>query len=126
MTELSGNGKIVLGYDYIKEGGSIDVGTFACTKGRTIVFSKFMYDDSKYLIREYDDAVNQGKFAKGTTYLNVPDHECGHLFARHNKRYISALRKACERRAIEAGMTTDQYIKIYLNMQVVWMNCWQK
>ena len=69
-----------------------------------------MYDDSKFLAEEYAEAVKQGKFAKGTTYLNIPDHECGHLFARNNKRYISALRLACERRAIGAGMTTDQYI----------------
>ena len=110
LTELSGDSKIVLGYDYIGEDGTIDVGTFAYTKGRTIIFNKFMYDDSTFLAEEYANAIRQGKFAKGTTYLNIPDHECGHLFARCNKRYISSLRQACERRAIKAGITTDQYI----------------
>lgn len=110
LTELSENGKISIGYDYIKENGTVDVNTFAITKGRTITFNKFFYDDSAFLEKEYGEMVTNGHFAKGTTYLNIPDHECGHILAKINKRYISALKQKCESMAKNEASTYKQFI----------------
>ena len=115
MTGLSGSGKIVLRYDYVKtDSGEVDVGTFAITKGRTITFNKFMYDDSDYLSAEYADAVETGGFAKGTTYLNVPDHECGHIFTRYDKRYFTELQRVCDDRALKSGISRKDYIEAHI------------
>lgn len=123
LTELSGSGKIILKYDYIKtDSGEVDVGAFAMTKGRTITFNRFIYDDSDYLSSEYSGAVQTGLFAKGTTYLNVPDHECGHIFARYDKRYISSLRRSCEQRADLAKMTYEEFVKSNISLYALFNN----
>lgn len=110
LTKLSGNSKIIVGYDYLREGGNVEVDTFAQTKGRTIIFNKFMYDDSNYLKSEYQKAVEEGRFAKGTSYLNVADHEMGHVFARCNPLYLSSLRNVCKRRAMDSGISSSNFI----------------
>lgn len=69
------------------------------------------YDDTEFLKSEYAESVNSGVFAKGTSYHNVPDHECGHIFARYNKRYISALRQVCEKHAGEECVSFERYVK---------------
>lgn len=115
LTKLSGNSKIIVGYDYLREGGNVEVDTFAQTKGRTIIFNKFMYDDSNYLKSEYQKAVENRQFAKGTTYLNVVDHEMGHIYAKENPLYLSSLERVCEERAIIEGMSIDQYCKSYIS-----------
>lgn len=110
LTNLSKNSKIIIGYDYLREGGNVEVDTFAQTEGRTIIFNKFMYDDSNYLKSEYQSAVESGRFAKGTTYLNVADHEMGHIFARCNPRYLYALRNVCEKEALDNGISLSNFI----------------
>ena len=110
LKKISGNDKIIIGYQYLTDSGAVDVGTFACTRGKTILFNKFMYDDSNYLKSEYSKMVELGHFAKGTTYKNIVDHEFGHIFARNNKRYLSGLRQLCEQRAKKQGITLSEYI----------------
>ena len=87
MTEVAKNDKISLKYNYITDGGNIDSETFACTKGHTITLNKFLYDDTEYLKTQYAKAVSEG------------------VFARYNKRYISALRQVCEKHAGEKSVS---------------------
>lgn len=110
LTKISGNSKIIIGYDYLREGGNVDVNTFAQTNGRVITFNKFMYDDSNYLKSEYQKAVEAREFAKGTTYLNVADHEMGHVFARFDSRYFSQLHRIYSNRASSIGISTEEYV----------------
>lgn len=82
--------KILLSYDnvlgYQGDNSKIDIGAFAETKGHTIILNKFMFDDSNYLISQYNEAVENGLFAKGTSYLNISDHEMGHMLSAQNPR----------------------------------------
>lgn len=67
-------------------------------------------------------AVSEGVFARGTTYLNIPDHECGHIFARYNKRYISSLRQVCEKHAGEENVSFEQFVKEKVSSYAVFAN----
>lgn len=116
LTKISGNSKIIIGYDYLRDGGNVDVNTFAQTKGRVITFNKFMYDDSNFLKSEYQKAVETRQFAKGTTYLNVADHECGHILARTNPLYLSALRRICTEKADLEDIPLEQYIELNISI----------
>ena len=108
------NASIILIYDnvlgYEGKKGVIDVGAFANTKGNTIILNKFMFDDTEFLIKEYDNAVDKRFFAKGTKYTNIVDHEFGHII---DKKGIirDKLIKILKNEADNAKIPLDEYIK---------------
>ena len=79
---------IILNYDnvlgYQKDNSKIDIDAFASTKGKTITLNKFMFDDSTYLKRQYNDALKEEMFPKGTSYKNIVNHEFGHILDKYN------------------------------------------
>ena len=80
--------KVILKYDNVLgfsrdgkhiDNSIIDIDAFAETKGNTITLNKFMYDATGFMKNAYLDSVKKSKFVKGSTYLNVIDHEVMHL-----------------------------------------------
>ena len=106
---------ILLNYDnvlgYLGDNSKIDVESFAMTKGNTITLNKFMFDDSKYLKEEYKKAVEIGYFAKGTSYLNIIDHEYGHIINKINPRIYNKVIEEIEKKAYNKNVKTNLFIK---------------
>lgn len=105
---------IILQYDnvlgYKKNRSVIDIGAFAETKGKTITLNKFMFDDTSFLKDQYEDAEEHGKFAKGTDYRNIVDHEIGHIVDRKNKKFRRRILHVLQKEASNANMTLDEYL----------------
>lgn len=122
LTKISGDDKIILKYGNVLDGfGRIDTGAFAWTKGRTITLNKFMYDDTDYLIKEYDDSVKSGHFAKGTDYKNIIDHEMGHVFAHQKKSLVGDLQRICEERALKENVEKEYFIENNISIYASFM-----
>ncbi len=121
LTKASGDDKIVLKYaNVLDDNGRIDTGAFACTKGRTIILNKFMYDDSSVLIKEYAQSVKTGHFVRGTDYRNIIDHEIGHLLSKKRSKLTRKLRNACSKRATMSGISESQYIIENISIYADW------
>lgn len=107
--------KVILVYDnvlgYKGDRSKIDIGAFAETKGHTIMLNKFMFDDSKFLAKEYAEAVEAGLFVKGTTYINIADHEMGHIIEKNTHGLYNKLLSVFEKEAETQGVTVRQYLK---------------
>lgn len=88
----------------------IDVGAFASTKGKTITLNKFMFDDSKYLKAEYKSSAEQGMFVKGTSYINIIDHEAGHIIEKYNPKIRRKVISVLEKEAMHENIDLAQYI----------------
>ena len=114
LYKKSGAKNAILCYDnvlgYNGDLSKVDIGAFAITKGRTITLNKFMFDDSDYLMKEYQSAANDGYFVKGSTYKNIVDHECGHIIEKKNKRLRDKILKAIEQEAEKSNASVDTYI----------------
>ncbi len=116
LTKVTGNDKIILRYAYVlDDAGRIDTGAYAMTQGRTITLNKFMYDDTDFLIKEYDEDVKTRHFTKGTDYKNIVDHEIGHVFTYKNKKLNQKINDICERRANALGLTKSEYLITYIS-----------
>ncbi len=98
----------VLGYE--GDPSKIDVGAFAVRNGRIITLNKFMFDDSDFLIKEYNSAVEEGVFVKDTTYVNIIAHEFGHIIDGKSKSLYSKTVDILEQLAFYNGMTTEEFI----------------
>ena len=94
--------------DYNGDKSKIDIEAFAVTRGRTITFNKFMYDDTEYMKKQYNELEKQGFFVKGTSYRNVVDHEIGHIINRMNPSIYSKIINIVEK---EANSKNIQYIQ---------------
>ena len=53
-------------------------GDYAEFRGRTIFINNNAFRNAKALEEDYASKVNEGHFAKGTTYKNIGHHEAGH------------------------------------------------
>lgn len=110
---------VILMYDYVLgyegDGSKIDVGCFAETIGRTIRLNKFMFDDSAFLEREYNEAVESGLFVRGTTFENVVDHEIGHIIDRKTAGLYSRILSTYESEARRKGLPIDDFIEKYVS-----------
>jgi len=106
----------VLGYSEIKYGRKIinpsviDIDAFAETKGKVITFNKFMFDDSAFLKKEYDESVKAKQFAQGTTYLNIVDHEIGHQYDKNSRQLYTKIVDEINTLAYNENVTIDAYI----------------
>ena len=121
LTKISGDDKVILQYgDVTDNSGRVDVEAFAMTRGRTITLNRFMYDDTDYLIKQYDDSVKSRHFVQGTDYRNIIDHEIGHVFCNVNDRYFSKLLRTVEKHAFSSGMTIDDYINANISKYAVY------
>lgn len=98
----------VLGYE--GDNSMIDVDAFAMTKGKTIILNKFMYDDSDYLKSEYESAVQDNSFPKGTTYENVVIHEFGHIIDRNNPKIRQDILHVLQQDASNVNMALEKWI----------------
>lgn len=115
MFKKSRGKKIILMYDNImddtKAGQIIDIGTFATTRGQTVVLNKFMYDDSGYLAKEYANAVATGHFPKGTDYTCVVAHEAGHIIDKNTRGLRNRVVSIIEKEAQRQNVTLEKYIR---------------
>ena len=109
------NKNIILTYDnvlgYLGDNSKIDIGAFAMTKGSTITLNKFMFDDSQYLISEYRKAVENGYFAKGTSYLNIIDHEYGHIINKIDPEIYNKIIDEIEKMSYNNGEEIEVFIR---------------
>lgn len=115
----------VLGCDQYGKGADlskIDIGAFAATKGRVITLNKFMFDDSKHLASEYNEASNGGYFIKGTTAKNIISHEAGHIIDKNIKGFRNKILKAIETEATSLGISTDEYIMNNISIYAAELN----
>ena len=111
------NDKIILKYEYFANSSrQINTRDFADTpKGSTIKLNKFFFDDTNWLIKEYQRCVDAGHFTKGSSYLCVVDHEIGHVLTRYySTRFGLNLEervfKICARLAGQKGVDVDVFI----------------
>ena len=106
--------KLILCYDnvlgYNDDLSKIDVGAFAITKGRTITLNKFMFDDSSFLKAEYLEAAERNLFVKGTSYINIVDHESGHIIEKELPKLRKKVIAILEKEASKQNISVDQYI----------------
>lgn len=113
------NRDVILMYDnvlgYEGDISKIDIGAFAITKGKTITLNKFMFDDTEYMIKQYESAVADGVFAAGTSYKNVVDHEVKHIGQRKEYSKTNKLLEYLQSEAESSNMTLDQYISVYIS-----------
>lgn len=111
---LKQSSNIILTYDnvlgYEGDNSMIDVDAFAMTKGKTIILNKFMYDDSDYLKSEYESAVQDNSFPKGTTYENVVIHEFGHIIDRNNPKIRQDILHVLQQDASNVNMALEKWI----------------
>lgn len=109
----------VLGYD--GDRSKVDVDAFAETSGRTITLNKFMFDDSKYLVKKYSDAVKENLFVKGTNYKNIIAHEVGHIINKSDKslyiRVVASLEEIANKQNIPFNEFIQKNISIYATFQ---------
>ena len=99
-------GKIGLRYEDLK-----NTDDFARATKNTIIFNKRVYDDSEFLEKMYQEAVDAHYFVGGTTYRNIPYHEIGHIvFGKMSKELKSTLENISKEAANE-GLSVDDYIK---------------
>lgn len=112
---LKQSSDIILTYDnvlgYKGDNSMIDVDAFAMTKGKTITLNKFMYDDTSYLKSEYESAVKESLFPKGTTYKNVVIHEFGHIIDRNNPEIRQDILYVLQQKARNANLELDEIIE---------------
>ena len=112
--------KVILMYDYVTFGGNrIDTEAFAMTRGKTVTLNKFMYDDSEFLKKKYKQYVDEGWFPRGTTYMNVVDHEAGHVIENKTHKFRWKIVEAIECEAKRQGLTTDDYIKKNISLYAI-------
>lgn len=112
---------IILNYDnvlgYQKDNSKIDIDAFASIKGKTITLNKFMFDDSAYLKQQYNDALGEAMFPRGTSYKNIANHEFGHILDKYNpglrKKIINRLRVLAEHDSIVLEQYVMENISIY-------------
>ena len=112
---------IILIYDnvlgYKGDRSAIDIGAFALTKGKTITLNKFMFDSTKTLIDEYEDALMHELFPRGTSFKNVVDHEFGHILDKHNsflrKRILAILKENADNDKISLEEYVSKRISMY-------------
>ena len=103
----------VLGYN--GDRSKIDVNAFAETAGRTITLNKFMFDDSKHLIKEYSIAEKERYFVKDTNYKHIISHEMGHMINKGNKTLNIKIIAVLEKAANKQNLSLDDYIKTYIS-----------
>ena len=72
----------------------LDDEDFAITKGRKISLNANAYRDVRILQSEYQKAVKEGWFVKGTDWRAIIHHEFGHLVSKFYK--IDSMKIACE------------------------------
>ena len=112
------NTGIILNYDnvlgYQGDVSKIDIAAFAMTKGKTITLNKFMFDDSEYMKKEYAEAVAEEYFAKGTSYINVIDHELGHIISKNNPRLYNVIIDKIEKKAYNNGKNIHRLVLLFL------------
>lgn len=111
---LKQSSDIILTYDnvlgYEGDNSKVDVNAFAMTKGKTITLNKYMYDDSNHLKLEYENAVQDNLFPKGTTYKNVVIHEFGHIIDRKNPKIRQDILHVLQQDANDSNMTLEEWI----------------
>lgn len=107
-------GKVILKYEnvlgYKGDKSMVDIDAFAITQGRTVTLNKFMFDDSQYLKNEYNAAVTNGIFAKGTGYKNIVQHEFGHIVDSKNKNLQKKATKVLSELAKYDNLSLTEYI----------------
>lgn len=112
--EQLGFSRLILEYDnvlgYKGSNSKIDIGAFAQSRGNTIRLNKFMFDDSEYLVKQYEKAVENNIFAPGTSYINVVDHELGHIYERRNPGEYRRIINILQSEADDANIGLDEYI----------------
>lgn len=105
---------MILNYDnvlgYNGNHAVIDINAFAETKGKVITLNKFMFDDSEYLQKTYNESEKTGYYTKGTSYLNIVDHERGHQFDIYNRGLYHRVVEEIEKMAYSESVTIDWYI----------------
>lgn len=87
---------------------------FATTYVHVIEINKDLYNDTEYLMSEYNLAVAQHKFVANTNYRSIIMHEIGHVVA--NLYKINALTIAKEILGIESTMEVLNYVKSNLSL----------
>ena len=107
----------VLGYD--GDSSKIDVGAFAETKGHTVILNKFMFDDSTYLKKEYQDAMKNGLFVADSTIENIMPHEIGHIIDHYTKGLYSEIVDILTRQAKLENMSINDYLKSKISIYSV-------
>ena len=115
LQKLKLDAKIKLEYEYVMNSGNVDVEAYAQTLGNTIRFNKFLFDDTAFLIAQYEADVRNHLFPKGTTYKNIVDHEFGHLL---DHKYRRAMRVSLTEKIFDViqvkanlqGISADEYI----------------
>ena len=117
---------IILVYDNVlgyKDNRSVvDIEGFAQTKGKIITLNKYMYDDTKNLKDQYEEAVNCGVFAKGTTYKNVIDHELGHIIDKKNRNLRIKILGVLKKEASDVNISLDEYIVSHISSYAIATN----
>ena len=113
--EQLGLSRLTLEYDnvlgYEGDNSKIDIGAFAESFGNTIKLNKFMFDDSEYLVNQYVEAVKDHIFAPGTSYINIVDHELGHIYENRNPGEYQRIIRILQSEAVDANITLRQYIR---------------
>ena len=112
--------KIIIEYDYVMNSGNVDVEAYAQTLGNTIRFNKFLFDDTAFLIAQYEADVKDRRFPQGTTYKNIVDHEFGHLL---DHKYRRAMRVSLNEKIFNViqvkanfqGITVREYIALNIS-----------
>ena len=106
--------KMILKYDNVlgfeNDNSKIDIGAFAITKGRTITLNKFMFDDTQYLKKEYEEAVKEGFFVKDSTIDNIIAHEVGHVIDHKTKGLYQKVFKSLVNQSNLKGVSIDEYL----------------
>ena len=102
------------------DSGAIDVKAFAHSKGRTITLNSFLYDDTAYLKLEYEKAVKEHYFSKGTNYRNVIDHEMGHIFSHTDKNLLNKMVSIIEREASKNNVDITTFIQTNISTYATW------
>lgn len=107
--------KMILKYDNIlgfeNDNSKIDIGAFAITKGRTITLNKFMFDDTQYLKKEYEEAVKAGLFVKDSTIENIITHEAGHVIDHKTKGLYNKIVDVISEQANHEGISVSKYLE---------------
>lgn len=117
------SGDVILKYDnvlgYKGDNSMVDIDAFAITRGHTITLNKFMFDDSKYLKKEYKQAVKGNMFTQGTDYLNIVNHEFGHIIDKKNKSLRRNILKVLRDMANSDNMELEDFVKKHVSLYAV-------
>lgn len=112
---INKNIEVILNYDnvlgYEGDNSKIDIEAYAITNGKTITLNKFMFDDSVYLKQMYEREAENGFFVKGTTYLNIIDHEIGHMVRRKSPQLYNKIIAEIREKAYNDNEDVDAYIR---------------